>query len=187
MRTIRAEDIIEAVKEGCLKANFRLDEKTLEKLKEIKQVEQSETGLFVIDEILDNAQIAADEEMPLCQDTGVSVFFVKMGVDCHLEGGSLQEILDEAVRQAYTEGYLRKSLLKDPIFDRSNTGDNTPAVIHLEQVPGDQLEIAFLAKGAGAVLILGNCVLYAGVLTGVDAAAITDLSAVSFGQYLSIA
>lgn len=150
MRTILAETIIEAVKEGCLKANFELDAKTHQTLKDMKSVEKSESGLFVLDEILDNAEIAADEKMPLCQDTGVSIFFVKMGVDCHLQGGTIHEILDEAVRQAYSEGYLRKSILKDPIYDRSNTGDNTPAVIHLEQVPGEVLEIEFLAKGAGA-------------------------------------
>ncbi len=150
MRTLQAQDLIKAVKEQCLMANFILDEKTHQLLKEVKMTETSDRGQFVIGEVLDNAQIAAPEEMPLCQDTGVSVFFVKWGQDCHLEGMSLQEALDEAVRQAYGEGYLRKSILKDPLFDRSNTGDNTPAVLHLEMVPGEKVEIAFLAKGAGA-------------------------------------
>ncbi len=150
MRTLQAQELIEAVKEQCLKANFILDEKTHNLLKDVHQSESSDRGKFVIGEVLDNAQIAAEEKMPLCQDTGVSVFFVKWGQDCHLEGMTLQQALDEAVRQSYSEGYLRKSILKDPVFDRSNTGDNTPAVLHLEMVAGDQVEIAFLAKGAGA-------------------------------------
>lgn len=103
----------------------------------------------MLGEILENADIASKDEMPLCQDTGTSCFFVKWGQECLLKGASLQETFDEAVRQAYTEGYLRKSILKDPLFDRSNTGDNTPAYVHLEMVPGDKVEIEFLAKGSG--------------------------------------
>ncbi len=150
MRTLSSQSIITALKPAIIKACTELNENMLKHLKEAGISETSERGKYVINEILDNAEIASEESMPLCQDTGVSIFFVKWGQDCHLEGMSLQETLDEAVGQAYEEGYLRKSILRDPIFDRSNTGDNTPAVIHLESVPGDTVEISFLPKGAGA-------------------------------------
>jgi fumarate hydratase subunit alpha len=150
MKKISPQTIISALKPAIISACTELNENMLKHLKEAGINENSERGQYVISEILDNAEIASDESMPLCQDTGVSIFFVKWGQECVLEGMSLQETLDEAVRRAYSEGYLRKSILRDPIFDRSNTGDNTPAVIHLESVPGDQVEISFLPKGAGA-------------------------------------
>ncbi|MDP2691106.1 MAG: fumarate hydratase [bacterium] len=150
MRLIHAQEIIDPVKQICISSNYILDEGTLRILKSSRNKESSDMGRYVLEEILDNAEIASQESMPLCQDTGVSVFFVKWGQECVLEGMSLQEVLNEAVRQAYQEGFLRKSLLRDPIFDRSNTGDNTPALIHLEQVSGDKVEITFLAKGSGA-------------------------------------
>lgn len=150
MKVLQSLRIIELLKEQIIQANLELGEKMLVHLRKAADQEESEMGQFVMGEILDNAEIAKTEKMPLCQDTGVAVFFVKWGQDCVLEGMSLQETIDEAVRQAYKEGYLRKSILKDPLFDRTNTGDNTPAVIHLEQVPGDQVEIVFLPKGAGA-------------------------------------
>ena len=151
MRTIKPTDIINPLKQVILDANFKLDNKTVEALQSVQKTETSESGLFVLNEIMENKDIAAEEEMPLCQDTGVSIFFVRWGKDCQLEGElSLQEVLDQTVREAYGEGYLRKSILNDPIFDRSNTGDNTPAIVHLEMVRGDQVEISFLAKGAGA-------------------------------------
>jgi fumarate hydratase subunit alpha len=150
LKTLSSQTIIDTLKPAIIKACTELNENMLKHLKEAGITETSERGKYVISEILDNAEIASEESMPLCQDTGVSIFFVKWGQDCHLEGMSLQETLDETVRQAYSEGYLRKSILKDPIFDRSNTGDNTPAILHLESVPGDQVEISFLPKGAGA-------------------------------------
>jgi len=150
MRSISPKDIIDPVKTMILKANFDLGENMLTQLKSSQEEETSDTGRYVLGEIVENAEIAQSKEMPLCQDTGVSVFFVRWGNECALEGRSLQEVLDEAVREAYEEGFLRKSILHDPLFDRSNTGDNTPAVIHLEQVPGDSVEITFLPKGAGA-------------------------------------
>lgn len=133
-----------------MNANYFLNPGVLKGLKDAKMKEKSEMSLYVLDEILDNADIAAKEKMPLCQDTGVSIFFVKWGSECVMESGTISDALNQAVREAYQEGYLRKSLLKDPLFDRSNTGDNTPAVVHLEMVPGDKVEISFLAKGAGA-------------------------------------
>jgi len=143
--------MITEIKKLILSANYYLDKRTVSSLKISLKSEKSDTGLFVLNEILENADIASKEKMPLCQDTGVSIFFVKWGQNCVLEGNqSLQEVLDECVRQAYQEGYLRKSILKDPIFDRTNTGDNTPAIIHLEMVTGDKVTIQFLAKGAGA-------------------------------------
>lgn len=151
MCTLSPSDIISPLKQCILDASYKLDKKTTEALQSAQQTEESESGLFVLGEIMENKDIAAEEEMPLCQDTGVSIFFVKWGQECQLEGEkSIQEVIDQAVREAYSEGYLRKSILKDPLFDRSNTGDNTPAVIHFEMVKGDQVEIEFLAKGAGA-------------------------------------
>lgn len=150
MRVISFLELVDKVKEACIQANYRLDEKTLAALKNSKSVEKSDVGLYVLEEILDNAEIAKDKEMPLCQDTGVSVFFVKWGSQCVIDTGTIQMALDEAVRGAYEEGYLRKSILRDPLFERNNTKTNTPAFVHLEQVEGDQVIIEFLAKGAGA-------------------------------------
>lgn len=150
MRKISASVLIEKVKTAIIDSNSFLDSNTLAALKESKGIEKSEMGLYVLDEILENAEVASGDRMPLCQDTGVSVFFVKWGNQCFMEEMSIQQALDQAVRKAYHEGYLRKSILRDPLFERTNTGDNTPAFIHLEQVEGDQLSIDFLAKGAGA-------------------------------------
>ena len=150
MRVLSADEIIEKVKTAILQANYVLDEETLKALRASQQDETSDMGLYVLDEVLDNARFAEEKSMPLCQDTGVSVFFVKWGSQCVLDTGSIQTVLNEAVREAYQEGYLRKSILKDPLFDRSNTGDNTPAYVHLEQMEGEEVIIEFLAKGAGA-------------------------------------
>lgn len=150
MRAISASVLIEKVKTAIIDSNYFLDSDTLEALKASKQLEKSDMGLYVLDEILENANVARSDRMPLCQDTGVSVFFVRWGNQCVMEEMSIQEALDEAVREAYKEGYLRRSLLKDPLFERTNTGDNTPAFIHLQQVDGDQVSVEFLAKGAGA-------------------------------------
>lgn len=149
MRSISSNTIISALKPLILQANFVLDPHTLDALDKAQSRERSKTGLYVLGEIIDNAGIARREEMPLCQDTGTSCFFVKWGQECVLEGASLQHTFDEAVRQAYQEGFLRKSILRDPLFDRKNTGDNTPAYVHLEMVPGKTVEIEFLAKGSG--------------------------------------
>lgn len=149
MRSISSKTIISALKPLILQANFELDPHTLDALDKAQSRERSKTGLYVLGEILDNADIARKEGMPLCQDTGTSCFFVKWGQDCVLEGSSLQDTFDEAVRQAYQEGYLRKSILRDPLFNRKNTGDNTPAYLHVEMIPGDKVEIEFLAKGSG--------------------------------------
>lgn len=150
MRIIKPEQIIEPLVEHIQTAHFQLPDLMLEKLKKAKQQEKTDIGQYVLGEILDNADIAQDELMPLCQDTGVSIFFVEWGQNCILEDMTLQEVIDEAVRRAYKEGYLRKSILNDPLFDRSNTGDNTPAVIHTELVAGDSITLHFLPKGAGA-------------------------------------
>jgi len=150
MRVISFLELVDRVKKACIQANYRLDARTLEVLKHSKTQEKSDLGLYVLDEILDNASIAEKKEMPLCQDTGVSVFFVKWGSRCVFDQGTLQMALDQGVQQAYEEGYLRKSILRDPLFERSNTRTNTPAFVHLEQIEGDQVIIEFLAKGAGA-------------------------------------
>lgn len=150
MRTIKSEEITRAVKDMILQANFELDKTTLEALRQSKDAEASVIGKHVLGEILNNAEIAAAEKMPLCQDTGAAIFFVEWGQEVVLEGMVLQETIDEAVRQAYEDGHLRKSIVKDPIFDRANTGDNTPAIVHQVMVPGDKVKLRFLAKGSGA-------------------------------------
>ena len=145
-----------------LQANFVLDQKTKEALEKAKHHEPSPMGLHVLEEIGENAKLAKEEKMPLCQDTGTSIFMVKWGQECILEQNpnanppeagqnpiTIQSIFDEAVRQSHQEGYLRKSVLRDPVFDRKNTGDNTPAFIHLEMAPGNTVEIHYMAKGAG--------------------------------------
>lgn len=149
MRIITPQDIIPRVSKLIIESNFRLDQKTLDALNRAQTHEASKTGLYVLGEILENARIAEEDSMPLCQDTGTAVFFVRWGQECVLKSTSVQEVFDEAVRQAYRKGYLRKSILKDPLFDRKNTGDNTPAYLHLEMVPGKSIEISFFAKGSG--------------------------------------
>jgi len=150
MRKITPQDIISPVKSMILTSNFELDQGTLAELKLAKESESSDMGDYVLGEILNNAALAKNKKMPLCQDTGVSVFFVKWGNECLMEESTIQDVLDEAVREAYQEGFLRKSMVSEPVFDRVNTGDNTPAILHLEMVRGDQIEIQFLAKGSGA-------------------------------------
>jgi len=149
MKEINAEQITQAVKKICMDANFYLGQDVIDRLEECKLTEESPLGKQIIDQILENAEIAAREKMPMCQDTGVAVFFVELGQDAHVTGGSLVEAINEGVRQGYKEGYLRKSIVKDP-FDRKNTGDNTPAIIHTEIVPGENLKIIIAPKGGGS-------------------------------------
>ena len=149
MREISVSQIIKAVKEACIEANYCLGEDILRALEKAKEQEESPLGVQVIKEILDNAAIAKREQLPTCQDTGFAVFFVEVGQDVRLVGGNLEEAINEGVRQGYKEGYLRASIVKDPLR-RVNTGDNTPAVIHTRLVPGDRLKITFAAKGAGS-------------------------------------
>jgi len=150
MREIKAGDVTEAVAKLLIQANYELGEDILNALKKARREEESPAGREVIDTILKNADIARSEKIPLCQDCGTAVVFLEPGQDVHITGGDLYAAVNEGVRQAYDEGYLRKSMVARPFSDRANTGDNTPAVIHTEIVHGDRLKITVLPKGGGA-------------------------------------
>ncbi len=149
MRNINAELITESVKRLCMNANYYLGEDVVAALENARGKEESPLGREIINQILENARIAKDEKMPLCQDTGLAAFFVELGQDVHVEGGNFEEAVQEGVRQGYKEGYLRKSIVEDPLR-RKNTGDNTPAVISIRIVPGDRIKITILPKGGGS-------------------------------------
>ena len=150
MREISAQNVTEAVARLCWEANYFLGEDVVRAIKQGRQAEESPVGREVLDQILKNAEIATNERVPLCQDTGVTVVFLELGQDAHVVGGDLVEAVNEGVRRGYAEGYLRKSMVWPPIFGRVNTRDNTPAVLHTEVVPGDNLTITVLPKGAGS-------------------------------------
>lgn len=150
MREVHVNDIIEAVRKIAIESNYFLPEDALVAYREALRKEESPLGKEVLKEIIANAELAIKEEMPYCQDTGVAVVFVEVGQDVHIVGGSLEEAINEGVRRAYTEGYLRASMVWDPVFERKNTDDNTPAVIHYEIVEGDKIKIYFAPKGAGS-------------------------------------
>ena len=150
MREVHVNEITEAVKKIAIEANYFLPEDSLVAYREAIEREESPLGKEVLKEIVANAELAVKEEMPYCQDTGVAVVFVEIGQEVHIVGGSLEKAINEGVRKAYTEGYLRASMVWDPVFERKNTGDNTPAIIHYEIVEGDKLKITFAPKGAGS-------------------------------------
>lgn len=149
MRNIQVAAIREAVKKLCMEANYHLPEDMLAALEEGRKQEQSVTGQQILKDICDNARLADREDVPICQDTGSAVVFIKLGQEVHIEGGLLEEAVNEGVRQGYQEGYLRKSIVANPLY-RTNTGDNTPAIIHYEVVAGDALEIMVCPKGGGS-------------------------------------
>ena len=153
MKVISLAEVKNKIKDMVQEANFELQDDTLQVIKEMEQKEESPAGKAVFTQILENAKIAKEEKLGLCQDTGLAVFFVEIGEDVELNKddglGSLQEAITEGTRAGYEEGYLRKSVVEDPIR-RKNTGDNTPAYIHWELVPGDTFKVTFIAKGGGA-------------------------------------
>jgi fumarate hydratase subunit alpha len=150
MREIKAKDITETVARLSKEANYYLGEDVVNALKKAREQEESPAGRQILDQILENAKIAAKEQMPLCQDCGLAVVFVEMGQDAHISGGELIQAINEGVRKGYAEGYLRKSAVKQPFSARANTKDNTPAIIHTEIVPGDKLKITVAPKGGGS-------------------------------------
>ncbi|MHB1414682.1 MAG: fumarate hydratase [Chloroflexota bacterium] len=150
VREITADTISETVARLCKEANYFLGEDVIKALRRGRDQEESPLGKEVIDQLLRNAEIAATEEVPLCQDTGVTVVFLEVGQEVHVTGGGLADAVAEGVRRGYGEGYLRKSIAWPPIFGRTNTRDNTPPVLHTEVVPGDKLTITVLPKGAGS-------------------------------------
>jgi fumarate hydratase subunit alpha len=149
MREIMVSSVIEAVGKLCIDANCCLNEDVMDALKVALSREESETGRSILVTLIKNAEIAAAEEMAICQDTGMAVVFVKLGQEVHIVGGSLTEAINEGVRQGYQKGYLRKSMVDDPLI-RKNTGDNTPAIIHYDIVEGDTLTITVAPKGIGS-------------------------------------
>ena len=149
IRNIDVSQITETVKEMCIHANHFLSENMDIALKKATEKEESDLGKKVLNQLQDNLKIAAEEMIPICQDTGMAVIFMEIGQDVHFEGGNIEDAINEGARQGYVDGYLRKSVVKDPIY-RENTKDNTPAVIHYDMVPGDQVKITFAPKGFGS-------------------------------------
>ncbi|MGR3303347.1 MAG: fumarate hydratase [Candidatus Scalindua sp.] len=158
MRQINTEEITDTVEKICIDANYNLGDDLIASLQNALNKEESPLGKEVISQILENAEIGKNEQVPVCQDTGFAVVFVEIGQEVIIEGQSLQEAINEGVRRGYKNGYLRKSIVKNPL-DRVNTGDNTPAVIHTDIVPGDKLKITFLAKGGGCENMSRNAML----------------------------
>lgn len=149
IRTVDTKIITENVKEMCIEANHYLSKDMNIAMKNAVTTEKSELGRKILNQLQDNLKIADEEMIPICQDTGMAVVFVDIGQEIHFTGGQLEEAIHEGVRQGYTEGYLRKSVVKDPI-ERVNTKDNTPAIIHYNIVPGEKIKITVAPKGFGS-------------------------------------
>lgn len=149
MRTVQVEEIRKAVKEMCIQANHFLSEDMKARLDQAAADEASPLGRQILAQLQENLKIAGEDMIPICQDTGMAVVFLKVGQDVHLEGGGLTDAVNQGVRDGYVEGFLRKSVVGDPL-ERVNTGDNTPAVIHYQIVEGDQVEITLAPKGFGS-------------------------------------
>lgn len=149
MRTIKISEVTDNIKEMCIEANHYLSEDMREVMSESVVKEIAPLGKQVLRQLQENLEIAASDMIPICQDTGMAVIFMEIGQDVHFEGSTLEEAIHEGVRQGYAEGYLRKSVVKDPLI-RENTKDNTPAVIHYQIVPGDKVRITVAPKGFGS-------------------------------------
>lgn len=149
IRTIQAKEITENIKEMCIEANHFLTQDMKEALRNAADREESPVGKKILGQLEDNLRIAGEEMIPICQDTGMAVVFFEMGQEVHVEGGAIEDAVNEGVRRGYTEGYLRKSVVGDPLV-RENTRDNTPAVIHYSLVPGDKIRITLAPKGFGS-------------------------------------
>ena len=149
MRTVQAEDITNAVKEMCISVNYQLSDDMKSCMDQAVQKEKSALGKQILGQLEENLNIAREDRIPICQDTGMAVVFADIGQDVHIEGGYVEEAIQEGVRRGYQEGYLRKSVVEDPLI-RRNTGDNTPAVVYYSIVPGDQVKLTVTAKGFGS-------------------------------------
>ena len=149
MRTIQTTDITENIRQMCIEANHYLSDDMKQVFNKAVDNEESPLGRQVLEQLKENLEIASSDMIPICQDTGMAVIFMNVGQEVHFEGGSITDAVNEGVRQGYTEGYLRKSVVGDPII-RENTKDNTPAVIHYDIVPGDKVEITVAPKGFGS-------------------------------------
>lgn len=149
MRNIQTADVTAAIKEMCIEANHYLTPDMKEALAQAADGEVSELGRQILGQLKENMRLAGEEQIPICQDTGMAVVFMEIGQDVHFEGGSLEAAVNEGIRQGYTEGYLRKSVVRDPLI-RENTKDNTPGIIHCRIVDGDQVKITVAPKGFGS-------------------------------------
>ncbi|MCK4306684.1 fumarate hydratase [candidate division WOR-3 bacterium] len=150
MRDVNTEEIIDVVAHLCMDANYNLPDDVLDTIKKAKEKEDSPTGKAILDEIIENNRIAREEKLAICQDTGFAIFFVELGQEVHITGGNFQDAINEGVKKGYQDGYLRKSIVDDPVLSRVNTKDNTPAIIYTDIVPGDKIKIVFCPKGGGA-------------------------------------
>ena len=149
MRTIYTDEIIKTIRQMCIDANLHLSEDMKDAICQASEAEQSPVGKKILEQLEKNMDIAAREDIPICQDTGMAVVFLKIGQDLHIEGMNLEDAVNEGIRQGYVDGYLRKSVVRDPL-QRENTKDNTPGIIHYQIVPGDQLTITVAPKGFGS-------------------------------------
>lgn len=149
VRTVNTDEIIENIKEMCIEANHYLSSDMDEAMKKAVTTEKSELGRKILNQLQDNLKIADEETIPICQDTGMAVIFLEVGQDVHFEGMPIEDAVNEGVRQGYTEGFLRKSVVGDPLI-RENTKDNTPAVVHYSIVPGEKVKITMAPKGFGS-------------------------------------
>ena len=149
MRTIHTDEIIKTVAGMCIEANYQLSPDMKEAIINAEKEEDSALGKQILGQLCENMEIAQQDQIPICQDTGMAVFFVKIGQDVHIEGMLIEDAINEGVRQGYEQGYLRKSVVKDPLL-RENTKDNTPAIVHYEIVEGNQLTITIAPKGFGS-------------------------------------
>lgn len=149
MRTIDVKVITDTIKEMCIEANHFLSEDMKDALRNAAVQEEAPLGRQILEQLQENMKIAGEDMIPICQDTGMAVIFLEIGQDVHFEGGVLEDAIHEGVRRGYVDGYLRKSVVKDPLI-RENTKDNTPAVIHYEMVPGDKVKITVAPKGFGS-------------------------------------
>ena len=158
MRIISTDEIIKNVKEMCIEANYYLSEDMKSKIDDAKEKEESPLGIQILGQLEENMKIASEDQIPICQDTGMAVVYLKIGQDVHIEGMNLEDAVNEGIRQGYIEGYLRKSVVGDPLI-RENTRDNTPGIIHYEIVPGDKLDITVAPKGFGSENMSRVCML----------------------------
>ena len=149
MRTICVEEITDAIKKLCIDSNYNLSNDVYEALSNAKKEETWDLANDILDKIMINSEVAKNEKMPMCQDTGITCVFMEIGQDVHIVGGNLEEAINEGIRRGYEEGYLRKSVVKDPI-NRVNTKDNTPGIIYYDIVPGDKVKITVAPKGFGS-------------------------------------
>ena len=149
MRNIHTDEIVKNIKEMCIQANYYLSPDMEAAIHHAKEEEDSALGKQILGQLCENMKIAKEDEIPICQDTGMAVVFLKVGQEVHFEGQNITDAINEGVRQGYKEGYLRKSVVSDPLL-RVNTKDNTPAIIHYEIIPGDQVEITVAPKGFGS-------------------------------------